>query len=176
MPALEWSIDEQKPLYLRSGDLIGLPSHSDFARVAAAITQDTVTRYTQLALDSLGAQKLEVSVRSVSAYPYDCAGMVFANRRALVTVDNIRTILRLDGYRRVQEEELAAGDIVLYENQDGPTHVGLVTLAKTAGVKDIRVLSKWGYAGEIEHHLHVVPQLMGVASEFWTERVPYEAD
>lgn len=173
MTVLSWSVDEQNPIYARSGEEIKLPDHRKYAKIAASLTRQTVLNFTNLALASLGMKRGDVVVRSVSEHPYDCVGMIFSNRRALITIDSIHKILENDGYNKIEEEYLVAGDIVLYANQDGPSHVGMIIFAKTKGVKDIRVLSKWGYAGEVEHHLHVVPKSIGSATEFWTERAPY---
>lgn len=129
---------------------------------------------TRAALANLGDKVNEVDVRSVSEHLYDCVGMIFSNRRAWIGTDKIHDILKSDGYCKIDEHQLSIGDIVLYSAYQEFTHIGMITYMRTEkGIKDIRVLSKWGHAGEFVHHLHVVPRNIGTVSEYWSERIPY---
>jgi hypothetical protein len=48
--------------------------------------------------------------RSVSAYPYNCVGMIFAVRRAIIEIDHIYRLLDEDGYREIRREDAQVGD------------------------------------------------------------------
>ncbi len=113
-------------------------------------------------------------VRSLSAYPYNCVGLIFASRRAWIEIDHIYAILRGDGYRLIYRHEVMAGDLVLYKRDNSPTHVGVIVAAcqvhPTSKDLNIQVLSKWGKFGEFLHFVEDVPELFGSPSEFWTER------
>jgi hypothetical protein len=57
------------------------------------------------------------------------------------------------------------------ENQ--VSHIGVIQTIKPNLAKatwDIDVLSQWGSDGEYIHSLNTVPNVYGVASEFWSER------
>jgi hypothetical protein len=114
-------------------------------------------------------------LRSVSNYPYNCVGLVFAHRRAWIDIDYIYKLLTNDKYVPTDRSKVMPGDVVLYKNNDMPTHVGLILevplLAAQASWNDIKVLSKWGYDGEFIHPIEHVPSVCGKAEEFWTERV-----
>ena len=117
-----------------------------------------------------------LTIRSVSAHLYNCVGMVFANRRAWIDVVFLRQILSHDGYHQVEVEELHVGDVVVYTLDNSPVHVGLITCVypKLGSITNIRVLSKWGKDGEVEHGLSDVPSRLGQPSEYWSERTPHD--
>ncbi len=164
---------EQKPIYLRSGDPIELPEHSNYVNLREFLRHKTVAIHTQEALQLVGVRNRDIRVRSISEFPYNCVGMVLGNRRAWIDLDSeeIESSLSKDGYRRISQDAVEVGDVVLYENQDGFSHIGTIIYVKHEGIADIRVLSKWGFAGEIIHHLLDVPTAYGLASQYWTERV-----
>ena len=174
MTGFQSAFAQQKPIYLRSGDPIELPEHHRYVNLREYLLTYTVAVNTAKALDLIGTKRDQVKVRSISEFPYNCVGMVLGNRRAWIDLDGIETCLEKDGYRRVSQDELLAGDVVLYRNQDEITHIGVVIFVERQDVIDIRVLSKWGFAGEIIHHLHDVPNDYGLASQFWSERVAHE--
>jgi hypothetical protein len=103
---------------------------------------------------------------------YNCAGMVFANRRT--TVDDLAflyTILSDDHYRQIAQNETVPGDVVIYRgNDDEITHVGLIHWPDLTNATFI-VRSQWGNNGEYLHDLDRVPWVYGRAAEFWTERI-----
>ncbi len=111
---------------------------------------------------------------------YNCYGMVFATRRtAIYEDDQIPDILKDDGYRRIRENEVRPGDIVLYRDGSlGLLHAALVLRCqKWEGPTPIPfALSKWNDAcGEDEHnvHHHIWRKAeYDVVLEFWTERQP----
>ena len=109
-------------------------------------------------------------IRSTSAYPYNCVGMIFASRRAWIEIDYIYDILREDGYREIEPNAVMIGDIVLYKRGDENTHVGLIVEIDRELGDSIRVLSKWGMDGEFLHFMPNVPEIFGRPAEFWTER------
>ena len=110
-------------------------------------------------------------MRSASPHPYNCVGMIFTSRRAVIEIDHIYAILREDGYRRITLQDVIVGDVVLYRDAVEPTHVALVTLIDRIGNSlNVRVISKWGLDPEFEHFMENVPARLGVPVEFYTER------
>lgn len=113
-----------------------------------------------------------VRLRSLSS-TYNCAGLVFANRRTFVEMDDVSLILKDDGYKKISRQLLMAGDIVLYKDESGGlTHVAVV-VANEPGIGDvlsITVLSQWGATGEYLHRLADVPDLLGTPQDFMSER------
>ena len=118
-----------------------------------------------------------IKIRSVSTHVYSCVSMIFSSRRTWIDINHIYDIFREDRYTMVPESSLSPGDVVLYTDGRKPSHVGLVTrVFHTSGrVINVRVLSKWGYVGEIEHNVDDVPDTLGFRDSFWSERIPYDA-
>ena len=116
----------------------------------------------------------KAEIRSVSTYPYNCVGMIFASRRAWIEIDYIYDIFRNDGYRQLPQSQVVAGDVVLYKQKQEPTHVALIVTAArvhpTSDTLNIQVLSKWGKDPEFIHFIEDVPSQLGLPSEFYTER------
>lgn len=111
-------------------------------------------------------------LRSVSKYPYNCVGLVFAARRAWIEIDHIYDILREDGYRQIPPNQILPGDVVLYHYEGIPTHVALITIVESYGAtQNVMVLSKWGADAEFVHYVEDVPASMGKPVEYFTERV-----
>lgn len=108
---------------------------------------------------------------------YNCHGMVFATRRtAIYDDDQVRRVLKDDGYREISENEVRPGDIVLYrERSMGLLHAAVV-LRKQLGNGQLFAwfaLSKWDdVCGEDEHNVrfHCWTAESDVVMEFWTER------
>lgn len=173
MTVLPSAYPEQNPIYLRSGDPIELPEHSKYVNLREYLRRNTVAKHTQEALQLDGARNQNIRVRSVSEYPYNCVGMVLGNRRTWIDLDaeEIEKVLCADGYRRISQQAVEIGDVVLYESQDGFSHIGMVICVRRQDITNIRVISKWGFAGEMIHNLHDVPVGYGRASQFWTERI-----
>ena len=113
-------------------------------------------------------------VRSVSPYPYNCVGMIFAARRAWIEIDHVYKILNEDGYRSIPFEAIIEGDIVLYEYNGSPAHVGVIMIIDRSFGPNIRVLSKWGKDAEFIHFIENVPEQLGKPTRYYTDRVPYE--
>ncbi len=88
--------------------------------------------------------------------------------------EKIQNSLTKDGYKRISQKLLTAGDVVLYELANEFTHIGMVLFVDSQNDSNIWILSKWGFAGEFIHHLHDVPGDYGVASQFWSERVAHD--
>lgn len=127
------------------------------------------------------AKNNNLVIRSVSQHLYSCVGMIFCNRRTWIDPDNLIDILTDDGYKKLTEEQkLSVGDVALYCSHGKPRHIGLVTYihygdeSKRQGVLNVRVLSKWGYAGEVEHFVNDVPGLCGKLDSYWSDRIPDE--
>lgn len=165
----------QKPVFARNGweipqpDPLVLNEHKqseDLIRIRTVALVD----------DMLRKGKSGLKIRSVSSYLYDCVGMIFANRRAWIDINHMGQILTADGYRKIEIDELSVGDVVVYTVGEKRMHVGLVTCIqpRLGKIPNIRVLSKWGKDGEVEHQLEDVPPALGHPSEYWSERAPHE--
>jgi len=101
---------------------------------------------------------------------YNCAGLVWSNRRTSIYDENeYSKILHDDGYRPIAtEEELQPGDIVIYlrrtaDNSHDTLHMGIVFSLDRVGSTTVRwVLSKWSdQYGEDIHLLNDVPEHYG---------------
>ena len=105
---------------------------------------------------------------------YDCMGMVFASRRTWVDIEHLETFLTDDGYRRIQDNDLRTGDLVIYRDEFGePAHVGIVhhvSPYRPDLTRDVYVLSQWGRDGEYIHRIDDVNHNLGTPTEFWTDR------
>ena len=113
-----------------------------------------------------------IRLRSLSSR-YNCVGLVFGARRTNIDSSLIPFILQEDGYSKIDIAGLRPGDVVVYSNQYGPTHIGIVyefdMLKKDED--SILVLSKWGTDyGEYFHRLRDVSPLYGKMIEFWSEK------
>ena len=113
-------------------------------------------------------------LRSLNSH-YNCMGMVFASRRTCIDTEELGMILEDDGYRPVvSENDIMLGDIVVYRNMKGDAvHVGMVAGIRTnlvEGRQEIVVMSQWGGDGEYLHRADDVSPLLGVPSEYWTDR------
>ena len=117
-------------------------------------------------------QKTSPEIRSLSSSLYNCVGMVFCSRRAHVDISHIYDILRHDGYNQILRRQLVAGDLVLYTLGQEPSHIGMVTCISAL---DLRVLSKWGRIGEVEHEYRDVPAHCGTPSAYYSTRVNHVA-
>lgn len=177
MSVLPSAYPEQRPIYLRSGDPIELPEHFKYVSLREYLRDNTVATETENALQLLGSRKYNVQVRSISEYPYNCVGMVLGSRRAWIDLDSdeIEDILTKDGLKKVSPKELSVGDIVLYEQDDEYTHIGVVICVDNQNVNNVWILSKWGFAGEMIHHVLDVPSGYGLVSQYWSERVKHGA-
>ena len=177
MSILPSAYPEQKPIYLRSGEPIALPEHTQYVNLREYLVAHTVAENTEIAREALGARKSLVTVRSISEYPYNCVGMILANRRAWIDLDSdeIESILTKDGFTKVLRKDLAVGDVVLYEQDNEFTHIGMVICVDSKDVNNIWILSKWGFAGEMIHHVLDVPSGYGLVSQYWSERVKHGA-
>lgn len=120
-----------------------------------------------------------IKIRSHSS-SYNCVGLPFASRRAVIDNTLILWILEEDGYRQIHENNVQPGDLVVYYGplEPTPSHIGVVIRLKrldvagrAAGKPRIVVLSQWGFDGEYEHGLGDVPTLYGDRWEFWTDRI-----
>jgi hypothetical protein len=124
--------------------------------------------------------------RKPPAGGYNCAGMVWAIRRAALTEpDDWRRILVEDGYRPLRREPPAIGDVVAYVKR-GETeilHVAricrierIVTPSGPEASREpiLRALSKWDQtSSEAIHAVDDVPPLNGgeeFVVQLWTDR------
>jgi hypothetical protein len=117
-------------------------------------------------------QRNRIEVRSLSPYPYNCVGMIFASRRAWLEIDYIYDILREDGYHKIEQHEVMVGDVVLYKDEGDPSHVALVVAVERLGqTVNVRVISKWGLDPEFLHFQEDVTVRLGIPVEYYTDRV-----
>jgi hypothetical protein len=122
-------------------------------------------------------KKFPIKLRSLSRYPYNCVGMVFTSRRAWIDIEHIDQILKTDGYRQIQRNGVLIGDVVVYKFNNKAAHVGSICTTQLIGnTLNIDVLSKWGDGPEFIHPIDRIPELYGVASEFYTDRVGHETE
>lgn len=155
------------PIYTRAGRLIPYTEE----RVPVRTNQ-----MMQIAANEL-LTLWPTTLRSISSYPYNCVGMIFASRRAWIDIDYIYQILQEDGYRQIQHEEIEIGDVVVYENDDVPTHVGLVIAIDFLGkTPNLKIMSKWGRDAEFIHFAEQVPYQLGVPTAFYTDRQTVTGD
>ena len=109
---------------------------------------------------------------------YNCMGLVFACRRTVIDVENLPWILKDDGYKPIEPRAVVPGDLLVYDWEGAPTHVGIVwehePLPEDATWKT-RILSQWGRDGEYFHAASDVPDVLGKPHQFWTERVTVDA-
>lgn len=87
---------------------------------------------------------------------YNCHGLTFGSRRTRIWLaSEIQKILKEDGYSEVSLGDVSAGDIITYTDAKNELiHSGIVVRSDEMpglGIKDIRVLSKWGHAHEVIH-------------------------
>ena len=118
-------------------------------------------------------QKQSPEIRSLSKSLYNCVGMIFCSRKAHVDIEHVYDILRYDGYTQIAKEQLVAGDLVLYTFAREPSHIGLVSCIS---MYDLRVLSKWGKAGEVEHDYREVPAHCGIPTAYYSTRANHVAE
>lgn len=94
------------------------------------------------------------------SYTYNCHGLTFGSRRTqIVDPAEVRKILTQDGYLKIERTDILAGDIVVYVGPDGDIeHSGVVMdVDKSMLIPNPKVLSKWGVAHEVVHHLADCP-------------------
>ena len=106
--------------------------------------------------------------RSAPSGFYNCHGLVFASRRTRIFPEDIHRILKEDGYRQVNEQDVLAGDVVLYVNSDGDIeHSGIVI--RKPELRIPWVVSKWGEGEEFVHPALDCPYNRGIT--LWYYRV-----
>lgn len=92
----------------------------------------------------------------------NCHGWVFAGGCYWIPTEFIDTILRDNGYDRVDEPR--AGDLIVYRDDDGrPFHTGVVKAVGDRGF--VLVESKWGQTDVFWHTPH--DQAFGDEYEYW---------
>jgi len=124
-----------------------------------------------------------IEIRKPPSGGYNCAGMVWATRRAhLPSPEDWQLVLNDDGYREIRENEATTGDIVVYyRNCDNEiSHIGRICRTDRIfvgttemGAPQPRVLSKWDVtSGECIHAIQDVHLDGGepVTAKFYTDR------
>jgi len=85
--------------------------------------------------------------RGVANNHCNCHGWVFTGGKFLLSGDEIEVILKENGYHEVREVHI--GDVVLYRQNGGVSHTGLVRYV--AEGQPVLVESKWGNLGVFLH-------------------------
>jgi len=70
---------------------------------------------------------------------------------------------------------MRAGDVAVYRMNGEVSHVGVVLRIEpdvAAASWRVTIMSQWGADGEYTHSIEDVPVLLGVPSEYWTDRRP----
>lgn len=102
---------------------------------------------------------------------YNCAGMVFGTRRAFIHVDQVNRILEDDSYELVDSNDVQAGDIAIWRNDEDENQVDHVGLVAQVDIEDGMslpiILSKWGNGMDIAHPPLMVPHAYGCRIEYW---------
>lgn len=115
-------------------------------------------------------EKYEFATPRSSMSPmYNCHGMTFASRRTCIDKsEEIRKILKDDGYKDVTQKPILSGDIVLYLDSDSEIvhSATVVSIDNSTSIPTIRVMSKWGKWREYIHDLHICPYT-NTRKEFW---------
>jgi hypothetical protein len=92
---------------------------------------------------------------------YNCHGLVFAARRTAVwEPDQVKEILKDDGYQLIPDDEVLPGDIALYISAKGAIDHSAVVVelaGKDALFKIHKVFSKWGPWVEVVHWANECP-------------------
>ncbi|MCY4071748.1 MAG: hypothetical protein OXG60_10645 [Chloroflexi bacterium] len=166
----EISNDPERRLvaYTRSGWPITVPRFSHSDRIPSKEHDGLVEIRTAELVDMMKEnKKRNLKVLSTSEDEYNCVGMIFCSRSAKVDIKHVDEILRHDGYDKIQKDEVVAGDLVLYTFENKFSHIGMVSCVSSF---DLRVVSKWGKDGEVEHEFREVPFYLGVPAYFYTTR------
>ena len=138
--------------------------------IPCALLPETASERMALRAEVLMTQQPELSLRSLSNYPYNCVGMIFAARRAWIELDYIYELLIEDNYQSLSVNQVMTGDLVLYKNQGKASHVALIVAVERSAGPRVQVLSKWGLGPEFIHWQEEVTELMGSPAEYWTDR------
>jgi hypothetical protein len=88
---------------------------------------------------------------------YNCHGLTFASRRTGIDLsESVRTIIKEDGYEKVDLKNVLPGDVILYlspDNDGDVEHSGVVVRVEKFGDVNVPfVCSKWGRGSEVLHH------------------------
>ena len=106
---------------------------------------------------------------------YNCHGLSFANRRTgIYDPTAVEKVLKDDGYRTIKREEVEPGDLVVYYVGDEVTHSGVVLevvqgAPETPTLRELKIVSKWGQAGEYIHRTLEGPYAQHDLT-YWTDR------
>lgn len=154
--------------YTRSGWPITVPRFDRADRIPSKEHSGLVEIRTTALMDLMrDNDKRNLEVRSLSEDKYNCVGMIFCSRTANVDIKHIDEILTQDGYNLIEKEKVVAGDLVLYTFENKYSHIGMVSCVSRL---DLKVISKWGKDGEVEHEYRDVPFHLGEPAYFYTTR------
>ena len=91
---------------------------------------------------------------------YNCHGLTFGSRRAwIVKRSCVNTIISDDEYKEIPLANAFPGDVLIYYNNGDLSHSGVVVERQALGI--LRIVSKWGKAGEFVHSMFDCPAIYG---------------
>ena len=168
IPSMDSDAERRIVAYTRSGWPITVPRFPRAERIPSKEHDGLVEIRTTALVDLMKEnKKRNLKILSMSEDEYNCVGMIFCGRSAKVDIKHVDEILRYDGYNRIKKDEVVAGDLVLYTFENKYSHIGMVSCVSSF---DLRVLSKWGKDGEVEHEYREVPANLGVPTFFYSTR------
>jgi len=154
--------------YTRSGWPITVPGVTRTDRIPSKEHAGLVEIRTEAIVDLMKENnKGNLNILSVSEKMYNCVGMIFCSRTAEVDIKHVAEILKQDGYNVIDKAKVVPGDLVLYTFEKKYSHIGMVSSVSRL---DLRVISKWGKDGEVEHDYRDVPFHLGKPKYFYTTR------
>jgi len=116
-----------------------------------------------------------IETRSLDS-SYNCAGMVFAFRRAWIEPKHIPRLLEEDEYLEVKRDNTIPGDLIVYYDSNDRNvvrHVGII-IEKSRNIEAadwvLRVISQWGREGEYLHCETDVPFIYCSTRVYYSEK------
>ena len=104
---------------------------------------------------------------------YNCHGLTFASKRTWIYLPSeVEKILKDDKYIEIKSEnDVLPGDVVIYYDNDGASHSGMVIQvdlpATLHDLVNIVVLSKWGRLKEVIHNVNYSPYSLSITKKYW---------
>lgn len=151
------------PLYTRKGREISNVQDSDPAPTQVERVQSRSRRDYPRAIE-----------RRPPSGQYNCHGLTFANRRTCIRdPKDVAKVLEDDGFRGVRLSEVEPGDLVIYLDGSDISHSGIILevvpgYPEGSMLRGLKVLSKWGSAGEYIH--------MATEGPYARETITYRTD
>jgi len=148
-----------KPIYTRTG-----------WKIPQENPQWSRQRQLEIRAGEILKMRQNLVLATISNYPYNCVGLVFASRRAWIDPKHLPKILADDGYIKIQRSSANIGDVIIYtDEKNEPVHVGIIVSIYAFGeLRTLNVLSKWGRDAEFIHDERNVVSYLGKPTSYWT--------